>query len=226
MRTTILGLLLFCITGFSGNTSTLSFNHVYAPNGFDSNDNLEIFVEAVPPTLCSKILPAMISVEEGTIHIGLSYEELRPNCSGPAIPVLETIKLPELTAGAYNIIVNNDVSKATNLVVAPHKPQSAIDDHIYPMVYDIEKFSADNSILLKAYNPSDCYQFEGYEVMSNGKDSFSVLPKLQQVRDLCPMKLTEFEVEIKLPETLSRKKVLLHIRSIHGKSFNRLFTRK
>ena len=58
---------------------------------------------------------------------------------------------------------------------------------------------------------------------TNGKDTYSVLAKLKQVKEICPLKMTPFEYEFEVPQELNIPKVLLHVRTLNGKSHNTIF---
>ena len=64
-----------------------------------------------------------------------------------------------------------------------------------------------------------------YEITVNGKSTYSILPKMKQVRSHCPMKLVPFEYEWKVPNDIDRNEVLLHVRTLEGRSRNTLFYR-
>ena len=78
---------------------------------------------------------------------------------------------------------------------------------------------------LKGYNPSDCFQFDRVELVSNKEDVYSVLPIMKKVSDFCPMKMVPFSYEVEIPDDLPRKNILLHVRSMDGRSVNHLFAK-
>ncbi|HXH31104.1 MAG TPA: hypothetical protein VNJ01_09855, partial [Bacteriovoracaceae bacterium] len=65
------------------------------------------------------------------------------------------------------------------------------------------------------------------KVVSNEKDTLSILPIMKQVSDFCPMKGISFSYPIKLDFTgIDVKMPLLHVRTLDGKSVNTIVNLK
>ena len=95
--------------------------------------------------------------------------------------------------------------------------------YVYANVDYIETTQGSRIALLKGYNPSDCFEFDRVQFISNERDTYSVLPIMKQVREFCPMKMVPFEILVVVPRTLSVEKLLLHVRVMNGKSVNAIF---
>lgn len=207
-------------------------DHVFAPKGFDTNDSSEIVVAGFLPNLCHRSPRAKATVVGKTIHIevkSLYYLPSDPFCPEVVVPFIETVNLGLLDKGKYRVEVNGGAEEdaRTNMAVA-ESSSDAIDDFIYAGVQYVEKAEGSRHVQIKGYNPTDCYELDKIETVSNGKDTLALLPIMKKIRDFCPLKMIPFTYEYDVPEVqdLNRDTILLHVRSMEGKSVNVLFKNK
>ncbi|MEE3077950.1 MAG: hypothetical protein VX341_01335 [Bdellovibrionota bacterium] len=204
--------------------------NIFSPEGFDSNDNVEVIVEGQLPNLCHKTPMKKVTIKGNTIDIkvtALSYHESNPFCPEMVVPFLETVSLGVLDKGNYKINVNGKTVFAKDGVLTVNESTSdAVDESVYARVDYIEKSHGSRTVKLKGYNPSDCFVLEKIEVFHNNKDVYSILPKMKQISDFCPMKMIPFEYDVEVPKTLNKSRVLLHVRAMEGKSINTIFDNK
>ncbi|MCT4642196.1 MAG: hypothetical protein N4A33_07835 [Bacteriovoracaceae bacterium] len=198
-------------------------DHLYIPAGFDSNDNTEVIITGFLPNLCHKNPTAKINIDENkNINIkvtSLYYDKSNPFCPQMIVPFTLPVSLGVVQPGQYKVIVNNDKQKSAKLKVQ-ESTSSAIDNYHYAYVSNVLTTPGSNKIQLKGYNPSDCFVLDKIESISNKKDTFSILPKMKQVNEFCPMKMVPFTYEFEVPETLPKNNILLHVRKMDGKSVN------
>jgi hypothetical protein len=203
---------------------TVPVTQVFAPIGFDSNDSSEIVVAGYLPNLCYKVAHADTAVTGKSVKIEVtalkSDSEL---CLQMIIPFLEVATLGVLDKGDYAVTVNPGFGAKTTELPVVESTSSAIDDYVYANVSSIERIHGTRRVLLKGENPSPCYELDGINAVSNGKDAYSVLPVLKQVSPMCPQVLIPFEYEFTVPTDLAVEKLLLHVRVMNGKSVNSLF---
>lgn len=206
-------------------------DHVYAPAGFDSNDNSEIVVSGFLPNLCYKAPQHSISMKDGKINVSMKAIKNQAGmgfCADVIVPFIEYINLGVLDKGQYNIAVNENSQweKKSKMVIA-EASSSSIDEVIYANVEEVVR-SDDGSrkVILKGYNPSDCFALKEIEVKDNGVDVYSVLPKMKQIKSFCPKKMMPFSYEFEVPQNLEADKVLLHVRVMDGRSVNAFFNNK
>lgn len=204
--------------------------NIYSPNGFDSNDNAEIIIEGYLPNLCHKAPFKKVRVDGNKIHISISaynYDSSNPFCPEVIVPFLESVDVGVLDKGDYEVIVNGHsmYEKKSNMRVY-ESSSDAVDENVYANVEFIEKEAGSRVVKLKGYNPSDCFEKDEINVINNKKDVYSILPKMKQVSDFCPMKMVPFEYELEVPKNLDKDKVLLHVRVMNGKSVNSVFNNK
>lgn len=205
--------------------------HIYVPAGFDSNDNTEVVITGTLPNLCYRVPKSTVSVQGGKVSVSMNAT-LRSNglafCTLVKLPYTETVDIGILDKGKYNVAVNEKTPFAANgkLSVA-EATSNSIDDVIYANVESVERADINKrTVLLKGYNPSDCFELKEIVVKDNGSDTFSVLPKMRQVREFCPKKMIPFTYEFEVPENLAAERVLLHVRVMDGRAVNAFFENK
>lgn len=222
----VLALLSFNLSSFAQEPgavySKVPVTEVFAPKGFDSNDNVEIVISGFLPNLCYKSPAANVEIKGKDIYIemkALRIADLSSYCAEMVVPYLEAVDVGLLDRGQYQVHVAGQ--PAASLFVA-ESSSDAMDELVYANIDHIEKGLDSNVVKLKGYNPSDCFVFDRVENVDNGINAFSVMPIMKQVSEFCPRKMVPFEIEWKIPARLDREQVLLHVRSMNGKSVNSL----
>lgn len=202
-------------------------DHIYVPAGFDSNDTTEVVVSGFLPNLCHKSPTSEVETKGNKINIkitSLYYHESNPFCPEMVVPFVETVKLGLLNKGNYEILVNGksqwEMKEKINIT---QSTSSAVDDHNYAYVNYVDKEQANGEVVLRGYNPSDCFELDKIEHRSNGKDTYSVLPIMKQVRSFCPRKMVPFSYKWRVPSELESELILLHVRTLDGKSVNSIY---
>jgi hypothetical protein len=200
--------------------------HVYSPKGFDTNDNTQVVVSGYLPNLCYKAPHSEVAVDGRTIRITIKaiWDANATFCPQMVVPFLETVSTGVLDKGAYQVVVNGGSAYESHSEIAVAESTSAaVDNYVYASLDFAVREAGTRKVTLKGYNPSDCYIFDRVEFISNGKDTYSVLPIMRQVRPDCPMKMVPISIDTEVPNTLNADKVLLHVRIMDGKSINTLF---
>ncbi len=199
----------------------LPVDRVFAPNGFNSDDNAQIVVSGYLPDLCHYDPYAEVEVEDEIINIKMKSKHRGGNkslgCAELVRDFLKPVDLGVLDQGDYEIRVNG--IKSANLEIIEAQSDS-FEDISPALVADVKIDHEMGLAKIEVWNSSDCYEFEELDIKDNGVDVYSVVPKMRKVRSFCPMKIVPVEIELNIPNYLQEEKVLLHIRSIDGKSFN------
>ena len=111
----------------------------------------------------------------------------------------------------------------------PMKLREAKDavDHLVLAVNDLQRGiewveqKSENNFILHGMRYSPCFELDKVEVVSNKKDTLSILPIMKQVSDFCPMKGMPVAYPVKLDfREMKMKSPLLHVRTLDGKSVN------
>lgn len=208
--------------------SLVPVDAIYSPKGFDDNDFAEVVVSGHLPNLCYKSPTVSIRRDGYKIQVALESLQARPvegeACGEMIVPFFETVQLGVLSEGEYKIEVNGkSVYRKVGRLEVTKSFTNVMDDFLYANVEYVDKAFGSRTVKLKGHNPSDCYELDEVRFAHNGTDTYSILPKMKQVREFCPMKMMPFEYEVEVPKTLKAGLVLLHVRSMNGKSVNTLF---
>jgi len=221
----------FSFAGAVMQSSAVPVNHVFSPAGFDSNDNVELVVTGYLPNLCFKAPQSQVEVNGKKIAVSVKANKTQVGlgfCLDVVVPFIEHIKVGLLDKGKYEIAVNENSSLAKKSSIAiAEASSSSIDEVVYADVDDVVRVDdGSRKILLKGYNPSDCFELKEIVVLDNGVDTYSILPKMKQVKSFCPKKMIPFTYEMEVPEKLEADKVLLHVRVMDGRAINTIFNNK
>ncbi len=204
-------------------------DHLFVPQGFDNNDNVEVVVTGHFPNPCYSINKINVEVLDETVHVTVTAlkKEVPSSelCEPLSVPFKEEVTIGNLQAGNYNIIVNGKTPyEHRQKMEVAISDSNSVDDHLYPIVEYVELgftggLSGDAVLFVKV--PSDCVVFDRVEYLSNNKDTLSVLPILKKISTDCNSKQTRIEIPVKFkPYSFTHKDVLLYVRSIEGKSVN------
>ena len=200
--------------------------NIYIPFGHDSNDNVEVIVEGNLPNLCYSS-PRLRVVERlgDRIHVELdALYDKEMNCAMISLPFIEKLSLGVLQEGLYDLSVNHQQVKSLNesLVIAAAKTEH-VDDYIYANVQMIENVPGERAVYLKGSNPSLCVQLKEVKWISNKKNTYSILPIMEQVGDDCSSVRSNFSYKFEVPNELDTDRVLLHVRRMNGSSVNSIY---
>lgn len=231
--TMMMTLLFLNMNAFAINTKAnidffVPLDEIYIPAGFDSNDNVEIIITGYLPNLCYHSPKAtLVKQEDNTLIIEVKafYKpELNDICPEIIVPFTEVANLGILKSGSYEVKVNS--SQPTNLarnfkIIDNNSPMQ--DESIYLYVDYVKKDFTNKTIEIVGLNPSDCFKLDEVKLISNGSNTISVLPILKKTTNFCPMKMTPMSIEVLIPNLAQNQKVLLHVRSMEGKSYNTIF---
>ncbi|MBD66029.1 MAG: hypothetical protein CME62_12535 [Halobacteriovoraceae bacterium] len=199
---------------------------VFVPNGFDDNDSTEVIISGFLPNLCHKSPKSVVKKKENKIEIevtSLHYHESNPFCPEVIVPFTLSVDLGILKAKLHNLKINSNSQweKKTQISIS-HSSTQNIDEFMYANASHVELVKGTRKVLIKGYNPSDCLELDRIEYQHNKKNVFSVLPIMKQVREFCPKKLIPFTYEWEVPESLEVSRLLLHVRTMQGRSVNQL----
>jgi hypothetical protein len=193
--------------------------HLYVPNGFDSNDSVEVVVTGNFPNPCYSRNTVSVDVKGDQIAVEVSAirRDTKAACPMMLVPFKEVVSVGNLQGGTYDIVVND---KLTETLTISESTSNSIDDHLYAAIDQVEQKGA-NEYVLQGWRYSNCIDIDRVDVVSNGKDTLSVLPVMKQLSSFCPMKMMPVAYSVKLDfSNLKTKEPLIHVRTMDGKSYN------
>lgn len=208
---------------------TAPVDHLFVPQGFDNNDNVEVVVTGKFPNPCFIRNKVEVKVDKEKVFINVTAlekdDKKHENCSPMPVTFSESVTIGSLQGGDYELIVNQGTKfeqiKKMNIAVSS---SNSVDDHIYASVDYVDlgfTGGADGSAFIIAKSPSDCVTFDHVEYVSNGTDTLSVLPIMKRVSPTCTERTQSLQIPIKFDlSDFDHSKLLLFVRSIEGKSVN------
>lgn len=200
---------------------------VFSPAGFDSDDHSEVVVMGFLPNLCYKAPQTKVNIQGKRINVGVSalkVSRMNTMCAEVIVPFIQVVDLGMLDKGKYDVVVNESTGHQKNAkLVVSEAISDATEPEVYANVANVERIAGSNKVVLKGYNPSDCFELRKIEIKDNGVDTYTILPRMKQVREFCPKKEVPFEYEVEVPKRLQADRVLLHVKIMDGKSVNSLF---
>jgi hypothetical protein len=204
-------------------------DHLFIPKGFDNNDNVEVIVTGKFPSPCFSRNEVKVDVQDNKIFVSLTTQEKKRSpafCEPLSVPFSEVINVGNLQGGDYEVIVNNDLKE--NLFIETSHSQS-VDDHLYASVEYVDLgftggLSGDAVLIGKSV--SSCLALDHVEYISNGKDTYSVLPIMKKMSSNCPEDSDRLEIPVKYDlSKMNSDKVLIFVRSLEGKSVHSIIER-
>jgi hypothetical protein len=229
MKLFIIGSLI-CASAFSQTQPEIvlaPLDHLYIPTGFDSNDSVEVVVTGRFPNACYSRNDIEVKVNHDTVDVKITAIAPDPAtiatrvCPKMLVPFKEVVTIGNLQGGSYEIRVNAEAKTSLKEeLIVTEASSSAVDEHIYSAVEWVQKVDETNYIL-HGWRYSDCLDLDKIQIVSNKKDTLSVLPVMKQVSSFCAMKMMPTQYPIKVDFTgLKTGQPLLHVRTMDGKSVN------
>ena len=223
MKFVALYLLLISIAYAQPEVMTAPVKHLYIPDGFDNNDSIEVVVTGNFPNACfsRNMVEVTFNNDVIDIHVTALVPDKNRKCIDMIVPFKEVVGLGTLQGGLYEIRVNQSSPfELTDKLKVHEATSNSVDDHIYADVDRLERVS-NNEFILHGWRYSHCIEFSKNIVISNKKDTISILPVMKQLSDFCPMKMMPISIPVTLNTSeLNMKQPLIHVRTMDGKSFN------
>jgi hypothetical protein len=207
-------------------------DRVFIPNGYDSNDNVEVILHGEFRNSCYRVghAGAKLDLENHRITVFATAYEYPDagDCAQVITPFIQTVKLGVIPQGMYRVVYQNNPSVGDRLIVK-ETSTAAADDHFYAPVEfaDIERnANGEPHLILYGSYPRmliGCALFSEIRVMKDSSDLLVVMPILRTTEgEECQNVPARFKRSIKLDRFVEGDG-LLHVRVLSGNSFNRFF---
>lgn len=202
----------------------INSQNIHVPQGFDSNDTVEVIVTGLLPSTCYRRPNAEAKVDGSNVTIKLKATKMDKQnniCIMAVVPYMISVPLGQLKEGHYTIAVNPGSTDFKNSTIAVESPNSqSIDNFTYANVSKVTKVAGSNKIRLTGEHPSSCMKIDRVEVLANPThDTFSILPIVKQIQPICDRMMKPFTHEVVLPFEL-KKSAVAHVRKIDGTAAN------
>jgi hypothetical protein len=201
---------------------------LYIPEGFDTNDVVEVTVAGRLPDLCYRNPSYEVHREGNTFTISLFayYVPTPEGCRALSLPYKETISLGVLSAGTYEVKLKRFRLTADSGRVRVKEASSSLqDEFMYGNVMGIREDEAGRGIELIGTNPVNCLKFE--KLVASIQKSVIVLRPRFREEGVCKEHPTPFSIKYEVPYLKAHPKgMLLHVRVMDGRSYNYLYQNK
>ncbi|MBL7543228.1 MAG: hypothetical protein JNL11_05400 [Bdellovibrionaceae bacterium] len=197
----------------------------YIPQGFDSNDNVQMVVEGVFKDTCSKPGPAQFAVNQATKTVEVLTTEYR--YAGPCLDVLvphdTVVNLGVLGQGTYRVMQKN--GRQLGSLVVQQALRATADDYLYAPVSQVylKNSGAQVSVTLSGSFSNSCMSMA--QVLTRVQGNVIVVQPLAHYNkeaSACANVLVPFEKTV-IINGVRPGRYLLHIRSLNGNSVNNLY---
>ena len=217
----------------------IALKKAYIPQGFDSNDRVQVVVEGFLPNTCYRLGPT--KVWQGSDPHDLFVEQHAYKYPGVCLEVIvpfnHSIEFGILPAGNYNIknvFVEESgtmtYEKSLGTIPVATAATAGPDDHLYAIVDDatLTTSSESKKVVLTGELPGPCWFFEDTKVVVESNDVVTILPIIYY--KVPHDSLTQCDVNVTVPFTkavtlpkLPTGRYLIQTRSLNGQSVNKLF---
>lgn len=222
---------------------------VYIPQGFDSNDITQVVVEGTFPSGCYRAGKAYVWKDANSNRIAFhqqAYFYPTDFCQEVETSFLEAIDVGELSRGVYEVYnlpkPSEDPSAPESLEKVGELPVHAArvearDEHLYAPVDSAvvvkDQQGRERELILIGTFPNNCMRFNrsifreqriSGPVIRTQPNILEVLPIIEEFErpEGCKKIEDGFEERIELPRDVPAGRYLFHIRTMNGKSFNKI----
>jgi hypothetical protein len=205
----------------------LGAEYVFAPPGFDNNDNVQIVLHGELPSTCFKAAKPAVKVDRASRKIyvaAMAYSYTGCFCLDVLTPFTQTADLGLLATGQYQVIEVDGQGKQMMRAILPVGTAKGAqpDDFLYAPVTSasIDRSGTQPVLHLGGILQSDCLELAGVKTLHRVPRIIEVLPIVAQKPGVaCMPHNRSFETRVALPASESGDN-LIHIRSMNGNSIN------
>jgi len=243
MKTTFIRSLLVVISLFSAavasaqvQTRLVKPEFVFAPKGFDANDNAQLIIAGKFTGYCMKMGATHHQVNFDLNQITIENSVIvNGTCSDldMFIPYSKTIDFGPLPAGNYSVYVRNDrgaFEKMADLPISEVITTSSTgssDERLYAPVSEIQ-FNGNNmdpnpELTLSGVFTNSCLELDMVQVSYRADNVVVVLPLVKVGKINCHAENKRFTKKVTL-QGFPKMDALIHVRSMNGQSINKIIT--
>jgi hypothetical protein len=229
--------LFFAATGLAtadepgnGAAVAVSGRYIFAPEGFDDNDEAVVTVDGYLPSGCYRLLRPEVTTDRATKTVTITpmARFFDIPCVEALIPYNFEVQLGVLPFGDYRVVLGGTDIAVTEALKVTEATNAGPDDYLYaPVDGAIVHRDANTGIMtaeLTGRFTNSCMEWEDVRVIDNGK-SVNVLPVITMNTDdrECTVGEYPFRKVVELPAVTATQRKLLHVRSLNGRAINLLY---
>lgn len=200
----------------------------YVPNGFDDNDDVVVVLDGHLPNNCYKVAHTEVLTDPVTKKVNvIQYARRYPGlCMQALVPFFSEANLGVMAVGDFKIASLGAAIENLNVAEAS---SAGPDEFLYAPVDSIkvnfDEVTKTYSGILDGRFTNTCMKIKEVSVVNSGK-TLEVLPKMEMIQspDGCFNTEVPFSWSVNLPKEMVTGRHLMHVRSLNGKSVNRMFS--
>lgn len=227
-KTSLLLAMALAVPSFAHATDPVlkaaTFNTIFAPAGFDSNDNVQFVGEGMFRNTCYR--PAQsglkVDIDAKTITVGPAAYEYSGLCLQVILPFERVIDVGILSAGTYTVLQEPGLSALGTIKVSEAKTESP-DDYLYAPISQafFRQRGLSGEVMLTGDFMTNCMSIDRVKTTIEEK-AIVVQPIVRlQERSDCLRGKFPFNKLVKI-DAIPKGRYLLHVRSMNGKAVNTL----
>jgi hypothetical protein len=206
---------------------SIQSEYIFAPPGFDNNDNAQIVIYGQLPSTCYKTVKPAVRVDHGSHRIyvsAMAYAYTGCFCLEVMTPFSHTVDLGIMSAGAYQIyeVDGNGKSALRGMLPIATTKTAQPDENLYAPVKSaiVERNGGQAVLHLSGVFSSDCIDLERVTTLHRASRIIEVLPLATQRPGVpCTPRNRPFDVRVAIGAAEAGEN-LVHIRSMNGNSVN------
>jgi hypothetical protein len=200
----------------------------FVPVGFDDNDDVVVVLDGSLPDSCYKLSHTEILKDPASKKVTLvQYARRYPGiCLQSLVPFSSEANLGVLPEGTFTV---DSPGAAVEKLQITEATSAGPDEFLYAPV-DSAKVVFDEATatyrgILEGRFTNSCMRMKEVAVFNSGK-TLEVLPKMEMVDSPTGCENTEvpFSWSVDLPKNINQGRHLMHVRSLNGKSVNKMFS--
>lgn len=227
MKLLIVFFTLITMNAWAMNKVSLMTGKLYIPQGYDTNDLVEVTLIGSLPDSCHRNPTYEIEKKgkEFNIYLYAYYVPDNRGCKKISIPYQETINLGMLERGTYTIQLKGTAVISKGTLKIQEATSALQDDFKYGNIMNVIEDEDSRVIELVGTNPTNCLVFEKLDTVIQ-KDVLVLKPHFREQGE-CRNVPTMFSIKYAVPYLPDHARgILLHIRVMGGRSLNYLFKNK
>jgi hypothetical protein len=211
----------------NGAVVEIDARYVFAPKGFDDNDEAVVMLDGYLPSGCYRLVRPQVTIDRATKVIKVTPEArfFDVPCVEALIPYSVEVHLGVLPVGEYTVVAH--AASASDSMPVAEATNAGPDDYLYAAVDAVAVVKNDAtgalSAELKGRFTSSCMTWDEVRVEDTGK-TINLLPIISMSSDECVPGEFPFKKAVDLPATIAPGRHLLHVRSLNGRAINYLFS--
>ncbi len=209
----------------SGPETVLTAYHTgYVPDGFDTNDRVEIVGEGIFPNTCFRPATPKVEVdhERKVVEVNSRAYEYSGFCLQMLVPYHQVLDLGLLKAGDYQIF-QKDTADSLGQVKVRAATTSSPDDFLYAPVSQafFKQTESKQTLTLTGKFTNSCMTL--VDVVTHVQKNVITVQPIAELRDGTDCKVGEYPFERTVDvKGTSTGRFLVHVRSLNGQSVNTL----